>query len=156
MKRSSCWSPKGSLPPRRGRDCGQFFDLIVLDNRLDWRNSKDVVYRKEQSRLYFPCHVCSATLGVFYESAVACTSFLWDMFAGVVTSKEGSCTEVVVEKRTRGKIGANFGKLLPSPVWVTVALGEAHSPDLQKGAVQAYKLLSDFIKVHKTPPVHGK
>ena len=49
---------------------------VHLNNKLDWSDNSDALYRKEQSRMYFlrrlrSFDVCNRMLRMFYDSVVA-------------------------------------------------------------------------------------
>ena len=103
---------------------------VELNNKLDWSNNTEALYRKGQSRLFFlrrlrSFNVCNRMLQMFYQSVVASALFFavacWGggikagdanrlnklvKKAGSVVGVKLDSLEVVAERRMRGMINA--------------------------------------------------
>ena len=103
---------------------------VHLNNKLDWSDNTEALYRKGQSRLFFlrrlrSFKVCTRLLQMFYQSVVASATFFavvcWGggigsggaskmnklvRKASSVVGMKLDCVEAVTERRMRGKLQA--------------------------------------------------
>ena len=64
---------------------------VPINNKLDWKNNSEALYRKSQSRLFFlrrfrSFDVCGRLLKMFYQSVVASTLLSWGVLGSPTDS----------------------------------------------------------------------
>lgn len=90
---------------------------VWLDDKMDWANNTDHLYRKGQSRMYFlrklrSFNICRKLLWMFYQSVVASVLFYSVVCWGGSTSKRDSSRLDKLIRRAGSVVGMKLDSLV--------------------------------------------